>query len=161
MDVVSFYSVSDEFGQFSNFAPFPIKVDGERWPTSEHYFQAQKFANTEHEEAIRTTHSPMIAARMGRDRKKPLRPDWEDVKDRIMLEAVRAKFSQHPQLASLLLSTGDAVLVEHTKNDSYWADGGDGTGKNRLGEILMKVRSELAAGELALAAGASADDGAA
>jgi predicted NAD-dependent protein-ADP-ribosyltransferase YbiA (DUF1768 family) len=33
--------------------------------------------------------------------------------------------------------------VEHTKNDAYWGDGGDGIGKNRLGQILMAVREEL------------------
>ena len=60
-----------------------------------------------------------------------------------MGEVLRAKFTQHPQLRSLLLSTGDAELVEHTANDNYWADGGDGSGKNRLGQLLMELRSEL------------------
>ena len=50
------------------------------WPTTEHYFQAQKFAGTEYEEKIRLTNSPMIAARLGRSRIHPLRPDWENVK---------------------------------------------------------------------------------
>jgi ribA/ribD-fused uncharacterized protein len=141
--VIQFYSVSDEYGEFSNFAAFPIKLRGKLWPTSEHYFQAQKFAGTEHAEGIRTTRSPMIAARMGRDRKKPLRRDWESVKDDIMREAVLAKFTQHPDLLKLLLATGDAHLVEHTPRDAYWGDGGDGSGKNRLGEILMQVRDQL------------------
>src|SRR5919204_2028438 len=109
--VIQFYSVSDEYGAFSNFAPFPITLRGKVWPTSEHYFQAQKFAGTEHAEAIRKTRSPMIAARMGRDRKKPLRRDWEAVKDDVMREAVRAKFTQHPDLLKSLLETGDAFLV--------------------------------------------------
>ena len=69
----------------------------------------------------------MIAARMGRSRERPLRGDWEAVKDDIMREALQAKFKQHPSLRSLLLQTGDAELIEHTKNDGYWADGGDGT----------------------------------
>ena len=60
-----------------------------------------------------------------------------------MLEAVRAKFSQHEDLKLILLGTGDAKLIEHTENDSYWGDGGDGSGKNRLGQILMQVRVEL------------------
>jgi ribA/ribD-fused uncharacterized protein len=145
---IHFYATGDAYGEFSNFAAFPIEVDGKSWPTSEHYFQAQKFAGTEHEEAIRTTRSPMIAARMGRDRKRALRADWEEVKDEVMATALRAKFTQHPRLASLLLSTGDALLVEHTKNDSYWADGGDGAGQNRLGILLMRVRTELRTGAL-------------
>ena len=85
----------------------------------------------------------MIAARMGRSRSRPLRKDWESVKDQIMLEALRAKFAQHDNLKELLLNTGDARLVEHTSNDRYWADGGDGTGRNQLGALLMQVRSEL------------------
>ena len=63
-----------------------------------------------------------------------------------MRDALRAKFTQHPSLRSLLLHTGDAELIEHTKNDRYWADGGDGTGKNRLGQLLMELRTELRKG---------------
>ncbi len=85
---INFYSVNDEYGCFSNFAPYPIRLDGKNWPTTEHYFQAQKFEDSTHQEAIRTTKSPMIAARMGRDRKKKLRRDWESVKVSIMTEAV-------------------------------------------------------------------------
>ena len=70
--VVFFYSTKDAYGEFSNFAAFPIEIDGRIWPTSEHYFQAQKFAGTEHEELIRTTPSPMTVAKIGRDRKRPL-----------------------------------------------------------------------------------------
>lgn len=146
-DWIHFYNVTDTYGEFSNFAAFPISLDGTTWPTSEHYFQAMKFAGTEHSEAIRQAKSPMIAARMGRDRKKPLRRDWESVKDSVMRDAVRAKFQQHPELRELLLSTGTALLVERTENDSYWGDGGDGSGKNRLGQILMDVRDELRTAE--------------
>jgi ribA/ribD-fused uncharacterized protein len=143
---INFYRVSDEFGCFSNFAPYPVRMDGKIWPTSEHYFQAQKFEDAEHQEKIRQTKSPMIAARMGRDRKKPLRRAWESVKVGIMREVVRAKFSQHDDIRQLLLSTGDAKIVEHTENDSFWGDGGDGSGKNMLGRILMEVREELKRG---------------
>jgi N-glycosidase YbiA len=143
MNHILFYRVNEPYGEFSNFSPHPVKLNGRTWPTSEHYFQAQKFAGTEHEEAVRLAKSPMIAARMGRSRERPLRLDWEIVKDDIMREALRAKFAQHPQLRSLLLSTGDAELIEHTRNDSYWADGGDGSGKNMLGKLLMELRAEL------------------
>ena len=107
----------------------------------------QKFAGTPDEEAVRQAKSPMIAARMGRSRKRPLRKDWESVKDSIMHEAVLAKFTQHADLRETLLGTGDAVIVEHTANDAYWGDGGDGSGRNRLGQILMQVREELRYGD--------------
>ena len=69
--------------------------------------------------------------------------DWESVKDSIMHEAVLAKFTQYPDLREILLRTGDSTIVEHTKNDAYWGDGGDGSGENRLGRILTRVREEL------------------
>ena len=141
--VIRFYRVGDEHGSFSNFAPYPIEVDGKTRPTSEHYFQTQEFAGTEHEEAVRPAGSPLEAARMGRDRGRPLRPDWGAVKDDVMREAVRAMFRQYSELRTALLSTGDAIIVEHTENDSYWGDGGDGSGRNMRGRILVEVREEL------------------
>jgi N-glycosidase YbiA len=142
-NVLNFYSVGDAFGEFSNFAEYPITLDSERWPTSEHYFQAQKFEDKAYRQKIRTTKSPMQAARLGRDRKQTLRRDWESVKNEVMRTAVLAKFTQHANLQALLLSTGDTKLVEHTENDNYWGDGGDGSGKNMLGHILMQVRKLL------------------
>lgn len=141
---IQFYRVQDAYGEFSNFSAHPFRVNGRLWPTTEHYFQAQKFAGTEHEEEIRLTKSPMIAARLGRARSRPLRPDWESVKDDVMRTALRAKFTQHPELETLLLATGECLLIEHTRNDRYWGDGGDGTGRNRLGALLMELRGELA-----------------
>jgi len=138
-----FYRVDDDHGEFSNFAPSPIRLKDRLWPTVEHYFQAQKFAGTEHEEEIRLTNSPMVAARMGRARSRPLRPDWEHVKEDVMREALWAKFTQHAHLRDLLIATGKRPLIEHTKNDRYWADGGDGKGRNRLGVLLMELRAEL------------------
>ncbi|WP_310481410.1 NADAR family protein [Chamaesiphon sp. VAR_48_metabat_403] len=129
MKIIKFYQTNEEYGCFSNFADYPIELKGKSWPTSEHYFQAQKFVGTKHEEEIIKINSPMMAAQLGRDRKKPLRRDWEKVKDSIMRDAV--------------LATGDAKIIEHTENDRYWGDGGDGKGQNKLGRILMSVRSEL------------------
>ncbi|MBX9625369.1 MAG: NADAR family protein [Gemmataceae bacterium] len=143
--VIHFYSTAGEYGAFSNFSRHPVYLKKKRWPTTEHYFQAQKFAGEPDEEQVRMAAKPMLAASMGRDRKRPLRRDWEAVKERVMLDALRAKFTQHEELRDLLLRTGDAVLVEHTANDSYWGDGGDGSGKNRLGHLLMQVRDELRA----------------
>jgi ribA/ribD-fused uncharacterized protein len=142
MSKILFYRVREPHGEFSNFSPHPIKVNGKTWPTSEHYFQAQKFAGTEYEEEIRRAKSPMVAARLGRTRKQPLRKDWESAKETIMREALCAKFTQHPEFCSLLLSTGEDTIVEHTGNDHYWGDAGDGTGKNRLGVLLMELRDK-------------------
>ena len=122
-----------------------MTIDNKVWPTTEHYFQAQKFVGTPYEEAIRELSFPREAFDFSR---KPAvscwrRSDWEQVKEDVMHKALLAKFTQHDSLFNLLLGTDDRVLVEHTRNDSYWGDGGDGTGKNRLGNLLMKVRQTL------------------
>lgn len=143
MNVIKFYRVGDPHGNFSNFAPFPILVDNFVWRTTEHYFQASKFLDPDVQDKIRDIESPMEAAKEGRKKTYQLRADWEDVKDGIMLQALRRKFMQHPELQRELFLTGDSILIEHTKNDHYWADGGDGTGKNMLGILLMQLREEL------------------
>lgn len=144
-EVINFYSLKEPFGFFSNFSIHPITLKNQTWPTSEHYFQAQKFEGTKFEAAVRRCETPREAAEMGRDRSLPLRTDWLQVRDDVMRDAVYAKFSQHHNLQTQLLSTGDAILVEHTTNDSYWGDGGDGSGQNMLGKILMEVRARLVA----------------
>jgi hypothetical protein len=142
MQKIEFYSTKDAYGCFSNFSRHPVQIDGKLWPTTEHYFQAQKFAGTVYEEEVRQAKTPGDAARMGRNRALPLRKDWEDVKEVIMYEALIAKFEQHKVFRDTLMGTGKAELVEHTVKDSYWGDGGDGTGKNRLGHLLMRLREE-------------------
>jgi ribA/ribD-fused uncharacterized protein len=143
---ILFYAVGDAWGAFSNFSAHPIQLDGVLWPTSEHFFQAQKFEDPAHQAAVLHAPTPMKAALEGRDRAKTLRADWETVKVDVMRRALRAKFTQHPDLGALLLSTGDAELVEHTANDAFWADGGDGRGQNMLGRLLVELREDLRAG---------------
>ncbi len=140
---IKFYHLNKPYGFFSNFAPYPIHLKDRIWPTSEHYFQAQKFVNTPHEEEIRQAKTAREAAEMGRDRRRPLRRDWEIIKDDVMREALYAKFTQHPDLTEKILSTGDLKLIEQTKNDRYWGDGGDGTGLNMLGQLLMETRERI------------------
>ena len=142
-DPIRFYSTGDNYGCFSNFSAHPVFYDGQTWPTSEHCFQGQKFLNPKDRQAIRKANSPMIATRLGRDRKRPLRRDWESVKIGLMRAIVLAKFSQHDELRATLLATGDAKIIEHTDRDAFWGDGGNGSGKNWLGRILMEVREQL------------------
>jgi N-glycosidase YbiA len=144
---IKFYRTTEPYGEFSNFSHHPITDDsGVAWPTTEHYFQAQKFVGTDPQwqEAIRLSPKPRNAADMGRDRNKVMRSDWEMVKEGIMLKALKYKFTQYAGLKALLLGTGNAEIIEHSPKDSYWADGGDGTGKNRLGKLLMLLRGDLA-----------------
>jgi N-glycosidase YbiA len=141
---IYFYSTrEDPYGCFSNFSQHGIDLDGLWWPTVEHYFQAQKFAGTPYTEKIRAAFTPKQAAEMGRDRKLPLRADWEEVKDAVMLRAVQRKFEIHAEPHEILLSTGEEELVENAPGDYYWGCGADGSGQNKLGKILVQVRANL------------------
>ena len=126
----------------SNFFPAEVTYNGLTYQNNEAAFQAQKTYSKE-ERIEFTTLEPKDAKRRGR--RVRLRRDWEQVKDRIMEEIVRAKFSQNEELKEQLLATGDAQLVEGNRwNDCYWGiDIRSGVGENHLGKILMKVRSEL------------------
>ncbi len=140
---IKFYSEKAKWGAFSNFSLHQIKLNGKTWPTSEHYFQAQKFEDKNYQEKIRKCNSPMKAAELGRSRKVKIKKNWDRIKDNVMYDVVYAKFTQHEELERILISTNDSILIEHTENDHYWGDGGDGSGKNRLGKILMNVRSKI------------------
>jgi hypothetical protein len=141
---IYFYSDREPpYGGFSNFSKHGFELDGRFWPTSEHYFQAQKFAGTEHEEAVRQASAPKRAADMGRDRARPLRADWEQVKEDVMRTALRAKFAAHADLRTLLMETGTVEIVENAPGDYYWGCGKDGAGQNRLGFLLMELREEI------------------
>jgi ribA/ribD-fused uncharacterized protein len=142
---IYFYSTRETYGCFSNFSRHGFELDGYYWLTSEHYFQAYKFVETDPVwfEKIREVKTPKEAAKMGRDRAHPLRKDWENVKDEIMKRAVLKKFQTHADIRTILLSTGDNLLVENAPNDYYWGCGKDGSGKNKLGLILMAVRDSL------------------
>ena len=144
IDTVYFYAQTASYAEFSNFAPYGVAMDGVWWPTVEHYFQAQKFLDPDYREKIRRAGRAKDAKTFGMTRQLPLRPDWELVKDGIMFEAVRAKFRTHEKLAWLLLSTGKRLIVENAPMDAYWGCGPDGSGLNKLGNILMTVREELA-----------------
>lgn len=140
---IYFYSQRGAYGEFSNFSPHSFTLDGYEWPTAEHYFQAQKFQDQAHQARIRQAPTPAEAKRLGQMRGFGFRGDWESVKEVVMMRALVAKFSAHPQLKSLLLTTGQEPLVEKARNDSYWGCGADGKGRNRLGMLLMALRDQI------------------
>ncbi|MBA2288283.1 MAG: GNAT family N-acetyltransferase [Ktedonobacteraceae bacterium] len=141
---IFFYGASNKpYGCFSNFSRHGFELDGAWWPTSEHYFQAQKFAGTPFVDQVRQTPTPKEAAKMGRRRSLPLRADWEEVKDQVMLQGVLRKFETHTGIRAILLATGEEEVVEKAPRDYYWGCGADGSGQNKLGQTLMTVRTLL------------------
>jgi ribA/ribD-fused uncharacterized protein len=131
----------------SNFAPAPVTLDGMQFPTVEHAYQAAKTLDPQERQQILGASTPGLARKMGR--KLTLRPDWPDVKVKVMQELVAQKFDGHPDLVKLLLATGDAELAEgNTRHDNFWGDCrcprcAKITGQNWLGRILMDVRQRL------------------
>jgi ribA/ribD-fused uncharacterized protein len=143
-DVIDRFTGPYDF--LSNFYPSAITLDGLDFNTVEHAFQAAKTSDLDERQALQLAKSPAEAKRLGR--KVTLRPDWEQVKFSIMEALVRQKFTRYPELAEMLLDTGDARLIEgNTWNDRTWGmtktRQGEYIGKNWLGIILMKIRDEL------------------
>lgn len=145
----------------SNYAPSPVRLNDVVYPTAEHAFAAFKTTEVAMRAAIAQLPTPGAARNVGRSRikielpdgekaKLMLRTDWEQIKDEVMYRIVRAKFRQNRDLGDLLVATYDSELVEGTSRgttghvDTVWGvDLTTGTGENRLGKILMRVRAEL------------------
>eukprot|EP01106_Pelomyxa_sp_JSP_P002195 TRINITY_DN13368_c0_g1_i1.p1 TRINITY_DN13368_c0_g1~~TRINITY_DN13368_c0_g1_i1.p1 ORF type:complete len:110 (+),score=31.11 TRINITY_DN13368_c0_g1_i1:338-667(+) len=98
-------------------------------------------------EEIRCLKSPREAFMAARKYDQSLiQPNWDANKLAVMQTALKAKFTQHPDLHKKLIATGTSTLIEHTTNDNFWGDGGGspGAGQNWLGKLLMQLRAELA-----------------
>lgn len=128
----------------SNFYFCPIEIDGIKYPTVEHAFQAAKTYIVREKKDIAGQRTPAMAKGIGR--KVMLRSDWEQVKVQIMTDLVRRKFTENKELRAKLIATGNAELAEgNLWKDTFWGvDLRTGIGQNCLGRILMKVRGELA-----------------
>lgn len=124
----------------SNFYIAPVEYKGIHYTNNEAAFQAQKVLDRGIQEKFSHL-DPSSAKSKGRHVR--LRSDWEKVKDQIMYEVCQAKFTQNEELKERLIQTGEAELVEgNTWGDSYWGVC-RGTGKNKLGKILMRIREEI------------------
>lgn len=134
-----------DYAFLSNFYPSPFEWHGVHYPTVEHFFQAAKADNQEDFEMVLREPNPGGAKHAGRNVR--LREDWEEIKDLVMLTALRQKFAI-PELREKLLATGDEGLVEgNTWHDCYWGicscERCGSNGKNMLGRLLMKVRDDI------------------
>ena len=133
-----------KYAFLSNFHETNFVWQGRRYPTVEHFFQAWKAKTKEDFDFVMSTATPGAAKRAGK--KIQLREDWEEVKENIMLEALRTKFSIKG-LKEKLLATGDEELVEgNFWHDNFWGvcscSKCGNKGQNKLGKLLMQVREE-------------------
>ncbi|HWQ66459.1 MAG TPA: NADAR family protein [Methanospirillum sp.] len=138
---IIFYHLNKPYGSFTNYSHHGFELEGQYWPTVEHYYQAQKVLGSDLYEQVRLAESPAQAKRIAHSDKNLKRNDWPEVKVEIMRRAVMKKFETHKDLMEELLGTGEEELVEGSKTDLFWGCGSDGTGQNRLGKILMEIRA--------------------
>lgn len=136
-------SFRGDFGFLSNFYEASIWVDGHRYPSVEHAYQAFKFGPLIHEndahDTVRKASTPAVAKKLGKAARLP--DDWDVAKVALMRRLVSEKF-RNPLLRTMLLATEDAILIEgNTWNDTTWGVC-RGKGQNLLGKILMETRED-------------------
>ena len=140
MDVIRKFSGQYEF--LSNFYECAFEYDGYIFKTAEHAYQAQKTIDDVDFEKVRNTETAGQAKRLGG--KIYNRRDWDEVKLGIMYQIVWAKFTNDREMGKKLLATMPSQLVEGNNwGDIFWGSC-NGVGENHLGEILMRVREQLA-----------------
>lgn len=125
-----------------------VSIWGKTFRCSEGAFQAAKFLPFDElvDQFCNLNGQESVKLKFEMEEKGLRRSDWFDVNEEVMYQALLAKFTQNDDLKSLLLATGDAYLVEHSPDDGFWGDRLDkdgNPGKNRLGSLLMTLRSEL------------------
>jgi len=142
---------------FSQWFDAPFVLDGQRYPTAEHYMMAEKarlFRDDAALAQVLSAANPGAAKSAGRKVKGFDEALWLEHRFDIVVRANRAKFEQNKAMAKFLLQTGDQVLVEASPVDAIWGIGmaasderaGDPTewqGLNLLGFALMRVRADL------------------
>lgn len=138
---INFYSTRKDYGWLSNFAKYPIAVDGILYKSVEHYYQSKKAKYPDDEKAIRRSSTSSEAKRKGRflHGKDRMVENWDKIKDDVMFRALWAKFNQNPDLAHKLIETIPKALHEDSPTDMYWGK----KGQDKLGKMLMQIRSEL------------------
>ena len=124
----------------SNFWPAEVELDGTKYASVEHAYQAAKTLNME-DRALFQGISASVAKSLGK--KLVVRDDWNEVKMAVMTDLNMQKYTKHPALAAKLIATGDQQLVE----GNYWKDHFwgvcNGVGENHLGKILMEIRKNI------------------
>ncbi|WP_406376023.1 NADAR family protein [Streptomyces sp. NBC_00647] len=122
--------------------PCRIQARGVEYPDVERAYLALSTDDETRQQAVLAAENNYAARRTAEA--APPRPGWGQARLAVMAELMRAKYAQHPALAELLLSTGDATILYSTADSYYWSEGGQ-RGRNWAGRLLELIRGELAA----------------
>ncbi|NWO07529.1 MAG: NADAR family protein [Alteromonadaceae bacterium] len=151
-EVVVVYKTREAFGGLSNMASgYPLQVNGIRILTTEALYQACRYPHMlEVQRAIIGQHSPMTAKMKSKPHRKDSRPDWDEVRHKVMRWCLRVKLAQHyEKFGGLLLATRSQPIVEQSRKDDFWGakladkNGDILVGQNVLGRLLMELREKL------------------
>jgi len=146
-------------GCLSQWWPASFTVDGETYPSAEHFMMAAKallFGDAEMAGRIRDAPHPGAAKELGRQVRGYDEQRWAERRFDLVVTGNLAKFGQHQELRDFLVGTGARVLVEASPRDRIWGTGlaadhehsaspEHWPGLNLLGFALMEVRHRLAA----------------
>lgn len=134
-----------EFFCFDNFSSFKLLYEGVLFSTVEHAYQAYKFKDTAPEifNEIVNCYSSDEARRIAHRNEDKVVDNWDEVKLDLMEKFLRAKLEQNPFVKKKLLETKDYLICEDSPVDDFWGIGKHRKGRNELGKIWMKLRSEL------------------
>jgi ribA/ribD-fused uncharacterized protein len=127
----------------ASYSKHAIQLDGAEWPSVEHYYQAMKFEEAGYQEKIRNTPHPADAAKLGESKQHGRRKDWDKVKATYMTRGIYTKCRTYPEVAQVLLDSGEITIMESSQYDYYWGCGRDTRGHNTYGKVLMAVRDKL------------------
>ena len=136
---------SDPNNPLASYAKYAFELDGFEWPSVEHYYQAMKFGDAEYMEKIRQAPSPEDAAKLGKSKRHQKRKDWDKVKVTFMTRGTYIKCRTYPNIAQLLMNTGELNIRDVTQYDYFWGCGRDTRGTNAFGNMLMEIREKLCA----------------
>ena len=148
--VCGFRYVRAEWGAFSNFQPLAVPIAAGPWtlPTSEHLYQAAKFAARPHiQQRIAAAPTAREAAALGRTPGLGIDPDWNAQRVDVMRWVLRMKREANAaEIDAVLSDTGDRPIVEVSTRDPWWgarpvADRYEGN--NVLGRLWMELRQHL------------------
>lgn len=123
---------------FCNFYPCDVTVDNTSYKNAEAAFQAGKTYKNGVPQALQFADGDQ-AFKIGKN------GQWSYHGQNVirMKDVLWAKFTQNNKLKQFLLQTGKKTLIEDSDRDAFWGIGPQGTGQNKLGELLMDLREQL------------------